>query len=60
MRELVYSLILLCCCLSLSSCQKAFVEDEEKEETRNENGVKLQLCITKLGDADFENIPIPS
>ena len=54
MRELVYSLILLCCCLSLSSCQKAFVEDEEKEETRNENGVKLQLCITKLGDADFE------
>ena len=54
MRELVYSLILLCCCLSLSSCQKAFVGDEEQEETRNENGVKLQLSITKLGDADFE------
>lgn len=48
-----YSLILLCCCLLLFSCQKAYVEDNT-EETRKESGVKLQLNIAQLGDAEFE------
>lgn len=54
MRKQLYSLILLCCCLSLFSCQKAYVGDDEPEEARKESGVKLQLSIVQLGNADFE------
>ena len=54
MRKQLYSLILLCCCLSLFSCQKAYVGDDEPEEVRKESGVKLQLSIVQLGNADFE------
>ena len=54
MRKQLYSLMLLCCCLSLFSCQKAYVGDDEPEEARKESGVKLQLSIVQLGNADFE------
>lgn len=54
MRKQLYSLILLCCCLSLFSCQKAYVGDDDSEEVRKEDCVNLQLNIARLGDADFE------
>ena len=54
MRKQLYSLILLCCCLALFSCQKAFTGDNDPDEIRKESGVRLQLSIVRLGDADFE------
>lgn len=54
MRKRIYYLFLLCCCLSFTSCQKGYVGDDDSTVGSQNDKIKLELNVAKLGDADFE------